>query len=358
MIVTGTILPAVVLGPFLGVYVDRWDRRRTLIATNVVQAVVVAALSGLVLTGEASLSLLFGLVLLLGTGATVVRTATGAIVPTLVAVEDLPPANGLLSVSGSLNQVVGLSLGGIVVALFHVAAAIEYDALTFAAAAALLLLIPATPRAARDPSQGPPPRFREELGEGLRFIRAHRFMLEIIAIGVIVNFFGNGLAAVVAPYASFVLHGGAEVYGFLGAGVAFGAFVGAALVGRADLRASVGRYTFLGGLGIGGSVLGLGLVGTFPLAMSLMLALGATLSVTNVPISVAIQAKVPSRLLGRVGAAFGALVSATGPAGPLFAGWLAQRWSVPGVFLLSGLVIVLVMGLGALTMTSLRSLRY
>jgi len=44
---------------------------------------------------------------------------------------------------------------------------------------------------------------------------------------------------------------------------------------------------------------------------------------------------VPGRLLGRVGATLGALISATSPAGPLFAGWLAGRWGPADVFILS-----------------------
>jgi hypothetical protein len=70
------------------------------------------------------------------------------------------------------------------------------------------------------------------------------------------------------------------------------------------------------------------------------------------------QAKIPDRLLGRVGGAFSALILATGPAGPLFAGWLAQLWSVSAVFLVSGGIIAVVIGGGALTMPSLRRVSY
>jgi MFS family permease len=356
IIVTGTILPGVFLGPVLGVYIDRWDRRRTLLVTNVLEGAVVAVLSGLVLAGQTSLSLLFLIVLMLGAGSNVVRVATGAYVPSVVPLEDLPPANGLLSIGGSMNQIVGLSLGGVFVALFGVTLPIEYDALSFFAAAVLLTLIPASPSSPR--AAGSAPGFRAELAEGVDFIRKNRFMVEIIVMGIIVNFFGNGLFAILAPYAEFVLHGGAAVYGFLGAFVAIGAVLGAGAMGRVNIRRTSGSYLFGGGLGIGAVVLGLGLVGTVPLALALMLAFGVVVSVTNIPISVVMQAKIPGRLLGRVTATFGALIMATSPAGPLFAGWLAQRWSVSGVFLLSGVVILVVIGFGALTMSSLRHVEY
>jgi predicted MFS family arabinose efflux permease len=356
IIVTGTILPGVLLGPILGVYIDRWDRRRTLLATNIVQGVVVAALSGIVLAGEANLTVLFLLVLMLGTGTNVVRVATGAYVPSVVAVEDLPPANGLLSLGSSMNQIVGLSLGGIFVALFGVALPIEYDALSFFAAAVLIALIPRSPTAstASDASLG----FRAELAEGFDFIRTNRWMLEIIVIGVIVNFFGNGLIALIAPYAEFVLGGGPAVYGFMGAAVAVGAIFGAGAMGRANLRKTAGRYLFVGGTLIGFVTIGLGLTRTVPIALALMLSFGVVVTITNIPISVVMQAKIPGRLLGRVSSAFSACVMASSPAGPLFAGWLAQRWSVNGVFLLSGVVITAAIVVGGLTMSSLRNMAY
>ena len=357
LVVTGTILPGVLLGPFLGVFIDRWDRRRVLLATNGVQGVVVAALSGLVVAGAASLGLLFAIVLMLGAGSTVVRIATSAYVPSLVPVTDLPPANGLLSLSNSMNQIVGLSIGGVVVALLGVTLPIEYDALSFFAAAAILLMVP-TAAGSVDGTAGPRPGFRAEFVEGIAFIRRHRFMLELISIGIVVNFFANGLVALFAPYADFVLHGGAAAYGFLGAAVAVGSIGGAAAMGRVDTRRSAGRYLFVGGGAVGVVFLALGLTGSLPIALALMVALGITIAVTNIPMQIVLQAKVPGRLLGRVGAAFGALITGTSPAGPIFAGWLAQRWSVSGVFLLTGVIFSVVILVGAATMTSLRTVEY
>ena len=152
---------------------------------------------------------------------------------------------------------------------------------------------------------------------------------------MLVNLFGVGTIALFAPYSAFVLHGGPAVYGFLGAFVAAGSLVGAGVMGRVDTRRSAGRYLFGGGIGISSAILLLGLVRTLPIALALMLALGVTLAVTNIPISVVMQAKVPGRFLGRVGAAFGALMSGTAPAGPIFAGWLSREvvreWDVSPV---------------------------
>jgi len=358
LVVTGTILPAVLLGPILGVYVDRWNRRRTLMITNVVEGITVAGLSVLVLTGRVDLVGLLAVVFALGTGATLVRTATNAYVPSVVSVDDLPPANSLLQFSGSFNQIIGLSLGGVFVAAFGIALPIEYDALSFFAAAVLLTLIPRDPTSAVRSPAPPPQSFRTELAEGFAFVRRNRFMIELIALGMIVNFFGNGLAALLPPFAKFVLHGGPAVFGLLGAAIAVGSLVAGLAMGRVDTHRTAGKYLFGGGVVLGLGVLAVGFTTTFPLAVGAMLLIGATLSVVNIPIGVVFQAKVPRPLLGRVGATFGAMISATSPLGPLFAGWLAEQWTTPDVFILSGAVIAGVIGVGAFTMPALRRVEY
>jgi len=358
LMVTGTVLPRVLLGPFLGVFVDRWDRRRTLVLTNVAEGVVVALLSGLVLLGYDSVPVLFGIVLLLGAGGTMVRVTSTAYVPTVVPLEDLPPANGLLSLSGSLNQIVGLSLGGVIVALVGVELPIEYDALSFFAAALLLLAIPVALSAGRVPRAASSRRFWHEFSEGFHFIRSHTFVIDLLIIGIIANFFGNGIFALFAPFAVFVLHGSAATYGLLGAGVAAGSLGGALAIGKVDLHRTAGRYLFIGGVVFGAAILVLGITTHLPEAFGLMLLLGVSLAVINLPISVVLQAKIPTEILGRVGATFGALIMATAPAGPIVAGWIAERWSISAMFDLSGVIILgLILG-GAATMRALRNVTY
>lgn len=359
IVVTGTILPAVLLSPIIGVYLDRWDRRRTLIFTNLLEGVVVLGLAALVLTGVDSLAPIFGIVFLLGAGMQVVGISTSAYVHTLLPVEDLTPANSLLSLSGSLNQVVGLALGGVVVALVGVTLPIEYDALSFFVAAVLLASMPARSRiiSSGAPSHSPP-SFRKEFREGFAFIRAHRFMLEIIAVGMLVNFFGNGLSALFAPYALYVLHGGSAVYGFLGAAVAVGSLIGAGAIGLANTRRTAGWYLFAGGICAGLSFTVLGVLNSIPLALVSLVILGIAITVTNLPMQTLLQAKVPEGLRGRVIAAFGALVLAAGPVGPVVIGWIASRWSVSAAFVISGVAITVIIALGLVTMKALRTIEY
>lgn len=358
LVVVAELAPIVVLGPALGVYVDRWPRRTVLIATNLAEGILVAALSGLVLAHGTDLGLILGIVIALATGGQVVRVASNAIVPQTVPTSDLAPANSLLSFSNSFNQVVGLSVGGVVVALFGVTLPIAYDAVTFLAADLILAFLP---RAVGVPEPAPPgtvPRFSSEFREGVRYLTGQRFLVEIIVLGIVVNFCANAVIALFAPYADYVLHGNSATYGFLGAGIALGGIVGAAIIGKVNTRRSAGKYLLAGAASAGGVIVAIGWTTSAPLALGEMVVLGAILAIANVPMFVLLQAKVPSRLLGRVMAVLMAFVLAAAPLGAFFAGSFAARTSVGFVYVVAGAIILATAAVGSLAMKELRSVTY
>ncbi|MGI0131653.1 MAG: MFS transporter [Thermoplasmata archaeon] len=358
VVVTAALVPAVVLGPFLGVYVDRWPRRVILIVTNLLEGALIAVLSGLVLAHATGLGLVVAIVAALGAGSQVVRIASSALVPQTVDPADLPAANGLLTFSGAFNQIVGLSVGGVVVALVGVSLPIEYDALSFLAAAALVAAIP--PAVGRPvPGEQPGrPRFRTQFVEGLAFVRGQRFLVEVIGIGIVVNFFANAVAALWAPYAALTLNGNAATYGFLGAAVAAGSVIGALVAGKIDARRFAGRSLFGGAMGIGAAIVALGLTRSIAPAFVEAFALGTMLSITNVPLLTVVQAKVPARLLGRVTAVLFSVIVVAGPVGAIFAGSLAQATTLSTVFLLSGLFVLAIMAVGSVALKDLRNVAY
>ncbi|HTT14394.1 MAG TPA: MFS transporter [Thermoplasmata archaeon] len=354
LVVVATLVPAVLLGPVLGVYVDRWPRRTILLLTNVAEGVLVAALSGLVLAHEATLPLILGIVFALSVGSQFVRVTSNALVPQTVSADDLGPANSLLTFSNSSTQIVGLSIGGVVVALFGVNAPIAYDALSFLAAAAIVLFMASSVGRPEPAAEGDDGRFSTQFREGFRYVIAQRYLLEIIALGLVVNFAGNTAFALWAPYADLVLHGGAATYGLLGAMIAVGAIVGAIAIGKIDTRRRAGPILFAGEFAFGGLLIALGLTRSIPLALAESFGVGVLLSVINVPLFAAIQAKVPARLMGRVMSVLLALVLAAAPFGAFFAGTLATRTSIEFVYVVGGLLAI---GSGVVGVTWMRQIR-
>lgn len=356
--VVATIVPAVLLGPVLGVYADRWPRRTILIGSNLAQGILVAALSGLVLAHATSLALIIAIVFALGVGGQFVRITSNALVPQTVGTTDLTTANSLMSFSNSTTQVVGLAVGGIVVALLGVSLPIAYDAVTFFAAAAIVLAISAAVGRPEPAAPGTERRFAPEFSEGLRYVTGQRLLVELIALGLVINFAGNAAFALWAPYADLVLHGGAATYGFLGAMIAVGAIVGAVLVGKLDVRPIGGQVMLAGVVGFGALELALGLTRSIPVALGLAFAVGVLSSVVNIPLLSAVQAKVPARLMGRVMSVLLGLILAAAPFGAFFAGSLAERTSIGFVFVLSGVLVVATAIFGFAAMREVRTLTY
>ncbi|MDG6991444.1 MAG: MFS transporter [Nitrososphaerota archaeon] len=338
------LVPAVLVSPLAGVYADRTNRRTVMAASNLFQGAVTLAVSLLYLASSLDFSLLIFLVLLLYSGAQFYRAASGAIIPSIVSRENLGAANGLFSLSQSFNQLLGYSVGGIVILALGPEVPITYDSLTFFIAAVLMMLIAkpyGRPRA--DPAPATEKRsFSKDFKEGMGFIRRSRIFLQLIVFGLVINFFATALTALLPPYAKFWVHGDASTYGFLSAAFALGVIVGSVLVGRLDFRGYVGKLMFFGIMAFGVILALVGLVTSAPVALALFTAMGVVLAVVNVPINALVQTQVPNEMLGRASTALTASLSAAQPVASVLAGVLAAFFSIGSVIVVSGVAVAMV----------------
>jgi MFS transporter, DHA3 family, macrolide efflux protein len=335
------LIPAVLVSPFAGVYADRMNRRTVMVVSNVFQGLVTLAVSLLYVSSSLSFSLLILFVLLLYSGAQFYRAASGAIIPRIVTREDLGAANGLFSLSQSVNQLLGYSIGGIVILALGIAVPVTYDSLTFFVAAVLMLFIARAHGLPRPQGTAPTEEkgFTKDFKEGLGYVRKSRIFRQLILFGVIINFFTSGLVALLAPYAKFWIHGDVSTYGFLSAGYALGVILGSVLVGKVNFRGYVGKLLFAGVLALGAIMALAGVVTTFPLALALFVGMGVVLAVVNVPINALVQTQVPNEMLGRAGAVLGASFTAAQPVASVLAGVLAGYFSIGSVIIGSGAAV-------------------
>jgi MFS family permease len=151
------LLPSLVVGPLAGVLVDRWDRRRTLVAVSLAQAAFLLPL--LAVDGRDQLWILYLVMAVEASLAQLNDPARNALVPALVGGDDLVGANALIGLNGNLARLVGSPLGGILVELAGLPGLVIGDAATFLAGAALIGLVGSGKRAGPTPGAmaGPPP---------------------------------------------------------------------------------------------------------------------------------------------------------------------------------------------------------
>jgi MFS family permease len=185
------LLPGLVVGPLAGVLVDRWDRRRTLVAVSLAQAAFLLPL--LAVDGRHRLWVVYLVMAAEAALAQLNDPARNALVPTLVARDDLVGANALIGLNANLARLAGSPLGGLLVELAGLPGLVVGDAVSFLVGAALLGLVRRPPRAEpaepREVSTAPaPPGVVGEWVDGLRVTLGDRGL----RWGLVVN----GLAAV------------------------------------------------------------------------------------------------------------------------------------------------------------------
>lgn len=327
-----------------GVITDRIDRRRAMVTMDVLRGVLtlVVALAVLgaqdVLPGPDELDRvtgtrtgLFVLVLtatlLLGMAEVLRDNANQTIMPNIVRADQLERANGRVwSVEAVMNTFAGPPIGS---ALLLVAFSLPFfvDAATFFAAAALVALIPGSFRADHDETAGRG-TFREELGEGVRWLMGHPLLRPMAIILGLMNGAAMIYLGTIVLFAQEVLDIGPFLFTVLFAGAAIGGLVGGNVAPAISRRLGSGNAL---ALTLGGSAVGMlliGLVPWWPLVVAIF-AIEALLGIVWNVITVSLrQTIIPSRMLGRVNSVYRFFAWGMMPVGAALGGvlvWVLER---------------------------------
>src|SRR3954469_10588218 len=233
-----SFVPQVVAGSIAGVFVDRWDRKRTMVACNLLLAV---GLVPLVLLDTAERIWVVYVVLVWESVIEVFFAPAGqAMLPRLVEDEELVTANALNSQNQQLSRLVGSAVGGIAAAVGGITAVAALDMLTFVVAAALALGIRTTggvtKRADATVIRGRLAELHAEWTEGLRAAWSSP-VVRVVLVFLLITSTGEGIMGTLfAPYVRDVLHSGAQTLGVITSVQAVGGIAGGFVV------ASVGNH--------------------------------------------------------------------------------------------------------------------
>jgi MFS family permease len=340
------LLGAVELGPLMtmallgGALADRSDRRRLLLLDQIGLIAVAAALCAVALAGNPPIALLFVLAgLLAGFGAlqNVVRTA---IVPNLVAREDMPAALAVNFGLYQLTMVLGPGLGGLLIGAAGVETAYAADALScLAMVGAVVRLSPQLPQIA-----GERVSIRSSIGEGLRFVRRSPALLGSFAIDLSAMTFGMPRA--LFPVLAISVYGaGASGTGLLFASVSAGAVVAALTTRWLDHVRRLGIVTIVAVCAWGAAIAAVALVHSLWAAAGLLALAGAADSVSAVCRSVINQTVTPDALRGRMSSVFSLVVTSGPRLGDVEAGAVASLASPRFSVLSGGIACVVCAGL-------------
>jgi MFS family permease len=318
------LAPFLLLGLFVGVWVDRLPRRPILIAADIGRALLLSAIPLMALTHTLRIEYLFVVGFLLGTLELFFDVAYMSFLPSLIEREQLVDGNSMLQMSDSVAQVAGPGLGGALVQLLTAPLAILADALTFLASAISIIAIGAREEAVQTDARR---NVWSELREGLKLVIGNPLLRAIGGCTATLNLSANALFTVYMLYCTGPLGLKPAVIGAMFAIGGLSTVAGTLLASRAAGRFGVGPMLIASPFVIGLASLLIPLAGGPPLVAVLLLIAAQVLFGLGRPIfdinQLSLrQAITPARLQGRVNASMLFIMWGVIPIGSLLGGLL------------------------------------
>ncbi|HEY2793470.1 MAG TPA: MFS transporter [Micromonosporaceae bacterium] len=344
-----SFVPSLLFGSVAGIFVDRWDRKRTMVIANLLLAV---CLLPLVLVHDTSRVWIAYVVLFVeGSIAQFFAPAEQAYLPNLVADADLTSANAVNGQFGDLSRLIGSAAGGIVAAAAGLNGVTLLDAATFLVSAGLIGMMRAEGRAAPAEVAAEPPvggklaALRREWIDGLHVVARNR-VLVLLTIFVLVTSTGEGIMGTLfVPFVRTVLHGSGSTYGVIVAVQAIGGVLGGLFATSLGQRFSASRL-----MGVGAVLFGLidlaiflyplAYVSVWPAIVG-MIVVGLPGAITMAGMMTLFQRNTTDSHRGRVFGALGVAMGAAILIGTLSAGWLGQSIGIVPVLAAQGVGYVL-----------------
>jgi MFS family permease len=343
------VLPIILFSLLSGVAADALDRRRVMLVTQTVMAVLAAALAALTWRGLSMVWPVYAISAASAAAGAFDLPARQALVPNLVPREHLANALSLNTIMFQVAAVTGPALGGIVIGQLSIAWAYGLNAISFLVVIAALLMMrdighdaEAEPEAGNDAGRA---RFTLYAAiEGLRFVFRSPLIRSTMLLDFFATFFSSA-TALLPLYAQDILNVGANGYGWLYAAPAAGAIVTSAIMVRAvDAIERRGAVLIASVVGYGAATVAFGVSRQFWLSFLCLAATGATDTVSTVLRNLVRQLETPDRLRGRM-TSVNMIFFMGGPQlGELEAG-LVANWRGPVFSVVSG-------GLGCLAATA------
>ena len=349
-------LPNILLGPIAGTFVDRWEHKHVLIASDLIRAVIVIAIP---FAAQVDVIWVYPLVFLVTAVSLFFRPAKVALLPRIVAEDDVMAANSATWTADTLADIVGFPIAGLFIAFLGTNArdlglAFFADSATYVLSALLLVGVSVSPIARTAvPRVGSALRkFFDELAEGWRFLRGKPALMQNTLISTLAQMSVGATLALTVVYARDALDGRfidyPENYAAIETAIGVGNLVGGLAVGVIGARLRKGWLVVGGFVVMGAATVILGLTGNVLFALAAASVIGIANLVYIIPTQTIFIELTPIELMGRVVAFRGSLVFGAMTLAMAISGVLAE--SVPVGLVIAGFGLLTLAGglLGAL----------
>ncbi|MGC2245545.1 MAG: MFS transporter [Terriglobales bacterium] len=346
-------IPILVLGPFAGVWIDRWNRHRVLVVTQALSMLESFGLAALALSHIITVREVILLNLFQGAVNAFDMPARQAFVIEMVEEpEDLGNAIALNSSLVNAARLIGPSVAGLIIAAVGEGYCFLIDGFSYMAVIASLLLMLVTPR----PLGRSHPSVLSELREGWNYVIGFRPIWSILVLLACISLVGMPYTALMPIFAGKVLHGGAHTLGFLMGAVGVGALFGAVTLAARPSVLGLGRLVPMTATGFGISLIAFSASRMLWLSLILLVITGFCFMQNLASCNTILQTIVDNEKRGRVMSFYSVAFQGVAPFGSLIAGAVASRIGAPHTLMIGGTICVCGAGLFALQLPTLRKL--
>jgi len=341
--------PILLVGLFAGVIVDRLDRRRLIITTQILLMLSAFTLAALTWTGAVRVEYVILLAAFNGTVSSFDMPGRQSFVVEMVGYDDLANAIALNSMMFNSARMLGPAAAGLLIAWLGIGTCFFLNGVSFLAVIWSLFLMEVPARAIG----GAGTRMFHQLREGLAYVWSNRPIFHQMALAAVTNGFGYTYLVLVPLFARNVLHGGARTYGFLVAVQGLGSVVGAAtLASRVTTRGI--RNNLIAGLFLSAAgIVVFGMSRSIALSMVAQFVIGAGLTNFRASNNTLVQLFVSDDLRGRVMSTYQLATVGMAPLGALEVCYMGTRLGPLQAVVICGVVTMIS---GFVLLTRLKSI--
>ncbi len=333
-------VPMVLLGPVAGVFVDRWNRQRTMIVADVLRGLLV--LLCLLVQRPEQVWIYYLAGFLMSCVSRFFFPAQNALLPRIVGEksDDLLAANSLMQAVQMVGLIAGPALAGVTIGLWGAQVAFIFDSVSFFFSALCIwtMLVPRR-MAVPLPERGQMAAFFSEFWKGVTGLFGSPTMVMVLACMTVVQFALGAVNVIWVPFLQGTFEVGAEglglVDGLQGAGMVISGLAVGFLAARFKKSALIGW----GLVAIGLVISGIGLAPTFFVVLLLSFAIGLALTPAQSALATVMQLAIPDEKRGRVGSAMNAITMVGYLASMMAATFLGDLVGLRPIYIVCGLIL-------------------
>ncbi len=336
---TGT-LPSVVLGPFAGALVDRWNRKLTMIISDALVALATVVLVLLFATGLIQVWHIYAMLFVRSLAGIFQGPAITASISLMIPREHYTRFAGLQQSVDGIIQIVSPVLGAVLFNLLPIQGVLSVDIVTAAIAILLLIFAVKVPQPVRkdDVAHVKPKTILKDVRDGFKYVIGWRGILMLNIFGTMINMTIGPAFSLLPLYVQNHFQKGAGEYAALSSSFGIGIIVGGLILGVWGGFKKKIRTMALGlfGMGFGLATFGFLPPNAYFVSIGVIIFAAIMIVITNGPLNALVKEKIPPEMQGRVFTVMGSMITATVPIGLIIAAPIAEIIGIGAWFIIGG----------------------